>query len=182
MAATLEFRLTGATSGGASQSDPNASLGGYMSSTLISDTAMNNFFDNVNPYEASSGDTEYRAIDIYNSGDASGEIVEMWIDSETSSKDTDLAIAYDTTAKDGSDADSECHTASWSGEAVADEGTAPSNANSGFTQHLSGNKLAMPTSQMIAPNEAVRVWIQRNVSSSASNTPSDQATLAVQYA
>ena len=179
MAATLEFRLTG----GSTNSDPNASLGGVMSSTSIdSSTVMNNLFDNVNPEEASNGDTEYRAIDIYNSGDASGEVVEMWIDQETSSADTHLEIAYDTTAKDGSDVDSECHTASWSGEAVADEDTAPSNANSGFTQHLSGSKLAMPASQKIPPSEAVRVWVRRVVQSEATNTPSDTGTLAVQYA
>jgi len=60
MAATLEFRLTG----GSSNSDPDQSLGGVTSSNEISSTAMNNLFDNVTPTEASSGDVEYRAIDI----------------------------------------------------------------------------------------------------------------------
>jgi len=179
MAAILEYRLTG----GSTNSDPNNSLGGVMSDTSIdSSTAMNNLFDNVTPDEASNGDVEYRAIDLYNSGDASGELIEMWIDSKTSSPDTQLEIAYDDSAKDGSDADSECHTSSWSGEAVADEGTAPSNSTSGFIQHLSDSKLAMPTSQKIPPSEAVRVWVKRVVDSGAANTPSDSATLAIQYA
>ena len=179
MAAILEYRLTG----GSTNSDPNNSLGGVMSDTSIdSSTAMNNLFDNVTPDEASNGDVEYRAIDLYNSGDASGELVELWIDSETSSTDTHLEIAYDTTSKDGSDPDNECHTTSWSGEAVADEGTEPSNANSGFTQHLSGNKLALPTSQVIPPSEAVRVWVRRVVAENADNTANDSAVIATQYA
>lgn len=56
MAATLVFRLTG----GASNSDPDASLGGVMSNTEISGTALNNLFDDVSPDEATSGSTEYR--------------------------------------------------------------------------------------------------------------------------
>ena len=79
MAATLAFQL----SGGASNSDPNASLGGTHSSVALSGTAMNNLFDDVSSGEASAGDTEYRAIDITNTGDATGTVVKIFMDPDT---------------------------------------------------------------------------------------------------
>ena len=58
MAATLVFRLTG----GASNIDPDASLGGIMSNTEISGTALNNLFDDVSPDEATSGSTDRKSV------------------------------------------------------------------------------------------------------------------------
>ena len=52
-------------SGGAGNSDPDASIGGAMSSTQITDDSDNNLFDDVTGDEASSGDTEYRGIYLY---------------------------------------------------------------------------------------------------------------------
>ncbi len=52
MAADLIFTLTG----GASNSDPDASLGGVGSSQELSGTPLNNLFDNVEPDEATSGE------------------------------------------------------------------------------------------------------------------------------
>jgi len=45
--------------GGAGNSDPNASPGGEMSANQISGTPMNNLFDNVTADEAAAGDVEY---------------------------------------------------------------------------------------------------------------------------
>ncbi len=52
---SLQILLTG----GAGNSDPNASPGGEMSANQISGTPMNNLFDNVTADEAAAGDVEY---------------------------------------------------------------------------------------------------------------------------
>jgi len=53
-------------SGGAGNSDPNASLGGVISSTAITDDSLHNIFDYVSGSEASAGDDEVRAIYVKN--------------------------------------------------------------------------------------------------------------------
>lgn len=63
----IKFYLTGAVSDGGSQSDPNASLGGYRSSTQIISNLLNNLFDDKSSDEATSGDTDYRCICVKNS-------------------------------------------------------------------------------------------------------------------
>lgn len=66
VAGDLDKYLTGAVSDGGAQADPDASLGGYRSSTEITDSSDNNLFDDVSGAEASAGDTEYRCICIKN--------------------------------------------------------------------------------------------------------------------
>jgi hypothetical protein len=58
VASDIQFRL----SGGAANTNPDASLGGAISSTA----AGTNIFDNVTSAEATSGDTEYRCIYVRN--------------------------------------------------------------------------------------------------------------------
>lgn len=167
MAATLELRLTG----GAANSDVDASLGGIMSSNQLSATAMNNIFDDVQPDEATSGETEYRMIDIYNSGDAAAVSVEVYIDPQTSSADTSLEIGEDDTNNP--------HASGASLETLANEGVAPASPVITFGVHGSGAKLALPD---IPAGQACRLALKRIVSAAAGNTASDQATLKVVYA
>lgn len=159
MAASLQWRLTG----GASNSDPNASLGGASSSQALSATALNNLFDNVTWAEAIAGDTEYRALDLYNAGDASAYVPAIWFENNTSSADTTLAVA------DGG-ADS---TAS-----VADENTAPAGGLS-FVDPTLGAPLSLAT---IPAGHYRRIWFKRVVNALASNVANDTATLKWQYA
>lgn len=163
MAANLQFRLTG----GASNSDPDASLGGAMSSNQLASTAMNNLFDNVSPAEAGNGDNEYRAIDIYNAGDAEAQSVDAYMATETSSEGSQLDFGNDGTTHDGSN----------QGDLLADEDTAPSGVS--FSHYTSGLKLSLPN---IAPGKATRVWIRRAITAGAGNTNNDQGTIAVDYA
>ncbi len=156
MAATLELRYTG----GASNTDPDASLGGVSSTNALSATAMNNLFDNVTPSERSAGSVEYRAISIYNSGDASATSVEMYMSTITSSTDTDLAFGLDSTTG-----------------TIVNETTAPSSVS--FANYTSGSKLSISD---IASSGAQRVWIRRTVQVSATNTSADTGTIAVDYA
>ena len=53
-------------SGGASNLNPYASLGGAMSSKEITEDVLNNLWDNVSKSEQQNGDTEYRCIYVRN--------------------------------------------------------------------------------------------------------------------
>ena len=71
----VEFRL----SGGTGNSNPNGSLGGQMSNTLITTDTLENLFDNIRRNEALVGRTEYRCIYITNTGGGhiSGATIEI---------------------------------------------------------------------------------------------------------
>ena len=131
-----------------------------MSSTSLSSTALNNLFDNVSASEASAGDVEYRALDIYNSGADAATSVYMYMSTETSSSGTKLDFGLDSTTG-----------------TVADESTAPSGVT--FAHYTSSSKLSISD---IASSGAQRVWIRRTVTAGASNTALDQGTIAVEYA
>ncbi len=156
MAANLIFTLTG----GASNSDPDASLGGVGSSVELGTTALNNLFDDVDSAEASAGDVEYRAIDIYNNGDEAATSVEFYFSSQSSSADTVLAAGLDSTT-----------------QTIGDEDSAPSSVT--FSAPTEGSPLSVSN---IAASGRQRVFIRRTVSSGAGNTSSDAATLATKYA
>jgi hypothetical protein len=161
MPATLEWHLTG----GASNADPDASLGGVHSSEIISGTALNNLFDDVSVSEASAGDTEYRALDLYNSGDESATGVVIYMSTETSSSDTSLDFGI-------SDTDEIDDTTS-----VADESTPPSAHT--FGHYLTGSRLSLAE---IPAGSYARVWFKRIVDASAVNTSNDNGTFTVEYA
>jgi len=60
----LEFRL----SGGQFNADPNGSIGGQRSDTLITTDTLENLFDNITRNEVLQGRTEYRCVYIFNTG------------------------------------------------------------------------------------------------------------------
>lgn len=167
MSATLQLRLTG----GAANSDPDASLGGIMSSSQVSGTALNNIFDDVEPGEAETGETEYRMLDIYNAGDETATGVEAYIDPQTSSDDTSLEIGEDDTNNP--------HAAAADLETLANEEAAPESPAITFGTHGSGAKLALPD---IPAGQACRIALKRIVSAAADNTSNDQASVKVVFA
>lgn len=158
MAAALQWNLTG----GASNSDPDASLGGVSSSEEVSATALNNLFDNVSPAESTAGDVEYRAIDLVNSGDATGTVIEIWISTPTLSTDSECEIALDAGT-----------------QSVANEDTAPSAPALSFSRPLVGTKLSI--SDIVAAGTQ-RVWIKRTITAPALNYAHDTLQLTVQFA
>lgn len=158
MAANLIFTLTG----GASNTNPAASLGGVGSSEELSATALNNLFEDVSPADAVAGDDEYKAIDIYNNGDAEAVSVEFYFDAQSTSGDTDVAAGLDSGT-----------------QTIVDKDTAPSSPTITFTAPTSASKLSVSN---IAAGSRQRVWIRRHVDAAAGNLANDLATLAVQYA
>lgn len=157
MSSTLELRLTG----GSTNSDPNASLGGDMSSVQVSMIdPMNNLFDNVTPVEASTGDVEYRAIDIYNSGDAAAEDITVWFDQQTASPDSLIEVGLDATQ-----------------QTVVDENTSPADV-----VFSAPTEVAPMSITNIPVGSAQRIWFKRTITAAADNYAQDLFGLTVQYA
>lgn len=176
MASDLLFKLTG----GSSNNTPDLSLGGLMSSVNVNSSPMNNLFDDISAQQAaqSVGYVDYRAIDIYNTGDADAETVYIWIDLPTTSTDSHLEIGYDDSNKDGTNPGNTSHTASWNGEQITSQETAPTSPSIDFNLHYEGSKLQLPD---IPPSEALRVWFKRVIVAGAGNTNNDLSSITIQY-
>lgn len=147
-------------SGGPSNSDPDLSLGGVMSTTteLNPVVAEENLFNNVPGAEASTGSTKYRALYLLNNhGSLTLENTVIWFPTQTPSSDTIIAMAL---AGEGLNATI---------ETVADEDTAPIGET--FTSPATkGAGLSMgnvPFSQRFG------FWLRRIVSPSASAFDND---------
>lgn len=153
----IHFRM----SGGSSNSDPAASLGGAKSSTQFSSGSV---FDDVSSAEAAAGDINYRCFYVHNAhGSLTLQGAKIWIQSQTSSSDTDIAIALGGEGLNGT------------AETIANESTAPSGES--FSQPSSfASGLTLGD---IAPGEHYPVWVRRTVNSSAAST-TDTWTIRVQ--
>jgi hypothetical protein len=158
MASDLTFHLTG----GASNSDPDDSLGGVGSSEVLSATALNNLFDNVNPDEVLTGDLlEYRAIDIVNDGDAEAHHVQFFL-TDTPNVESEIHIWYDATGT----------------QSIANETTPPVGSDGNWTQPLVGSKQSFSD---LAAAGTYRIWVRRTVDQNADNINEDTATLHVWF-
>ena len=138
----IQYRL----SGGAGNSNANASLGGAKSSTA----APSNLFDDVSGAEASSGDTEYRCIYVHNNnGTLSLQNAVLWIQANTTGNR--LAVGLGSSALNGTE------------QTVADESTAPASVT--FTQpSTKGAGIALGT---IPAGQHRAVWVRRTVAAAA---------------
>lgn len=152
----IQYRL----SGGGSNSDPAASLGGVKSSTARG----TNIFDDVSSAEAAAGDVEYRCIYIHNNhGTLTLQAPKIWIQTNTPSTSTTVDIGLGTSAVNGTE------------QTVADESTAPTGVTfSAPADFASGIALGdIPAGQHRA------IWERRTVTAGAA-VYSDSYTLRVQ--
>jgi hypothetical protein len=154
----LEFYL----SGGSSNSNPNAALGGIISSSAITNASDNNLFDDVSGDEADSGDTEYRCFYVKNNHSSiTLQNSKIWFSSNTTSSDDTLDIAL---AGEGLNS---------SAEVIANESTAPS----GETFSAPANKGAGLSVGNVPSGQFYGIWIRRTVNASASAVNANSATI-----
>lgn len=140
-------------SGGAANADPNAALGGAISSVEIVDDTLHNLFDKTTGAEAAAGDIEYRAFFIKNThATLTYEGVVIYVSSNTTSLDTGVAIAL---------ADEAVGTGTI--ETIANENTAPSGPT--FSDpSTAGTGLSIGD---IAPGEMKGIWVRWTVNAGA---------------
>lgn len=125
MALNIKLMYTNPTGSGQSQSNPNASLGGYASTTEVSSsTSLNNLFADTTWNQIVNGSQEYRFLDIYNAGDVDSNGIMFYFDMPVGSY-AELALGYD--------AGNQPHSSTWNGEVLSDGETAPSSPSMTFS-------------------------------------------------
>ena len=156
----LQFRL----SGGGANADPDASLGGAISSTALVDASLHNLFDQVASDEASAGDVEYRCIYVRN-GHATLALqnAKVYLSADAQNANVTMAFALGTSAINGTE------------QTVADEDTAPT----GVTwEEAAGEENAQVIGNLPAGQHKA-VWIRRTVTAGAPADDLDSATLVL---
>ena len=160
-------------SGGAANSDPDASLGGAKSSVAVSSSSLNNIFDDVTGTEAGAGDVEYRCIYfVQEDADASGLADPVvWVSAapNVSGVATGEAIAY---AVDLAGKNAEADT-------VADESTAPSPTVTWVTGTTKGTGLALPSGPY-TEDDYIAIWLRRTTPSSQAVSAGTEFTLSIE--
>jgi hypothetical protein len=149
-------------SGGAANSDPNASLGGAISSTEVTDNTTHNLFDQVSGTESNAGDTEYRGVYLKNThGSLTLQNTKIYISSNTGSADTTIDIALDGGATNATM------------ETLSDESTAPSGETfTAPTTYAGGLSIGS-----LAAGEKKGLFIRRTVNASAAAVNDDAVTI-----
>jgi len=150
-------------SGGASNTDPNASLGGVISTTELVDDTLHNLFAKVGAAEALAGSTKYRALYIKNTNAASLTLQDIvaYISSQTTSGDTSIEISVATEVSDATI------------QTIVNEDTAPTGQT-----YISATGVAEGQDMGdLAAGSYRGVWIKRIVTSGATAYGSDEATI-----
>lgn len=157
-ATDIHYRL----SGGSSNSDPNASLGGVKSTTTDATTTI---FDDVSGAESAAGDTEYRGVVISNEhGSLTYQAVKVWIDVDTPASDTDADVALAVEAVNTTMA------------TIANENTAPTSVT------FANTAVSFATGLSIGdiPNSQFKgIWLKRVITAGAAAS-SDSFTVKCQ--
>jgi hypothetical protein len=168
----LLYKYTGAATHDAAQTDPDASLGDYRASSLITTGVDNNVFDDVTGAEASSGDTEYRAIALHNNhGSLDLQSAVCWIQVDTGNGEDDISFAQE--APTASESTGNIQT-------IANESTAPTGV-SWSDATTKGTGQACPNSGGdLAFGEWVGIWLRRVISAAASAAAAESVTIRVE--
>jgi hypothetical protein len=146
----IVFRL----SGGASNSNLTASLGGVKSSTVVPVTATGHF-DTVTGAESTAGDVEYRCVYLHNNSSQTLIGAYVAVQSDTPEGSTTIAVGVGTSAVNGTE------------QTVADENTAPAGVTFGASATLGD----------IPAVSARAVWIRRITAAGAVAVTGTQYTL-----
>ena len=154
-------------SGGAANTDPNASLGGVISTTALVDNTLHNLFAKVSAAEALAGSTKYRGIYIKNDNGHTLTLEDAiaFIESQTTSGDTSIEIAVADEAIDATMA------------TIADEDTAPASISGSWvsaTGEASGSAIGD-----LDDGSYRGLWVKRIVTASASAFGNDTAQVGV---
>ena len=165
LASDLKFYL----SGGASNDDPNAALGGIISSEAVADDTLNNLFDDVSGVEHAAGDTNYRCIYVKNDSAETAYNVKVYIDTNTPAGDDTINIGKDLSgAGDGA--------STGVADTIADEATAPSPAVTFAAAADYAN--AIDLGNMTA-GQVFAIWIKRIVSAGSTAYANNSAVIKV---
>lgn len=145
-------------SGGSGNTDVNASIGGAISTTQVTDNSLNNLWDNVSGDESAAGDTEYRLVYLKNThGSLTLQTSKVWILSDTTSADDTIDIGLAAAGLNATET------------AIANESTAPASVT---FSHPTTKGTGLNTGNVPA-GQYYGVWIKRIVTASAAASDND---------
>lgn len=151
-------------SGGAANSDVNASLGGAKSSVAVVDNTLHNLFDVVSGAEAEAGDIEYRCVYVHNAhATLTLQGAKAWIQTNTPSAGSTCDIGLGTSAVNGTET------------SVANESTAPASV----TFVAAANEAGAITLGDIPPGQHRAFWIRRTITAAASAYSNDSVVVRI---
>lgn len=158
---------TGTAGNQNAQTNPNAALGKYISTTAWAGGVIHDLWDVVTGTQNAASTIEYRCIFIHNNhGSLTYENVVVWISAETAGGCT-VSIGVDPTATSG------ISSASAQAVQVTDEVTAPAGVT--FSAPTTeGTALALGS---LLPGECKAIWIKRIPANTAAKN-NDGATLS----
>ena len=167
-ASDIKFRLSTATGpGNSTAGTPNASLGGFMSSTDMV-AGANGLFDDISGAENAASTVDYRCVFVYNDHDTlTLQNAVVYMSAEVAGG-ANITIAVDNI---GPLAD---NSASAQAAVIANETTAPTGAGAFSAPTTPGAGLSLGN---IGPNQVKGVWCKRTATNSAAVT-GDGFTLA----
>lgn len=150
-------------SGGAANSDPNASLGGVQSSVEITDATLENLFDNVSSADAASGETNYRCLYVENTNGVDTLTAALTFFASVPSV-TGIAMGLDPAGVNGT------------ATTIANEDAVPGGV--AFTiPETAGAGLAIGD---LTAGDFQAIWVRRTVAPGAASNPLDSTTVRVQ--
>jgi hypothetical protein len=169
--AIAETDLIWRLSGGASNTDPAASLGGAMSTDaggIITKTkTFNSIFDDISGAEAAAGDVEYRCIYIHNEhGTLSLTSAKVWIETNTANAKDMIDIGLDLAGKDGT------------ADTIATEAAAPDPAVT-FAHDCIAYATGLSLGDLAAGG-GYAIWIRRTITAGMTADDDEFFTLKVQ--
>lgn len=139
-------------SGGAGNTDPNASLGGIISTTELVDATLNNMFDVVSGAESAAGDVEYRCYYVKNThATLTWQAAKAWISANTPAAGSAIEIGLGTSAIGVAE------------QSVANESTAPVGVTFGTAVDEAN---AFVIGDMV-PAGYKAIWVKRTISVAA---------------
>ena len=156
-------------SGGTSNTNVNASIGGAISTTEVTDNSLHNLFDKTLGVESTAGDIEYRCIYVKNThGSLELELAKIWISTNTSSPANVIAIALDGAGKGGT------------AETETDENVAPTGETFSQPTAYSGGLSLDGGGTGLGYGVSYPIWIRRTIAAGATAVDNVTFVLSVQ--
>lgn len=161
-------------SGGATNANANASLGGVISGTQITSAQLNNLFDDITGAQSAAGSNyvDYRCLYVKNANATGSTLsnISNWLSAAAAASGVQIAIGLDPAGiGDGS--------TTGVATTIANETTAPAGVTfSSPTTAATGLNVAGP----LGNGQAYAVWIRRTVPAGGATAASDSITLNVQ--
>lgn len=161
---------TGSAGNSATQPDPNASLGKYLSTTQITDAVDNNLFDDISGDENAAGAVDYRCIFVHNAhATLTLQGAVAWLAAEVSGG-ASIAIAIDNIAA------SAIGSASAQAAQIATETTAPTGVGAFSSPTTKGAGLSVGD---LGPGQCRAIWVRRTAANTSALT-GDGVTIRVE--